>query len=191
MLEYDVQRCTRRCVASDRELKPGEPCYSTLVTRGAQVVRLDYAEDAWPGPPEKSLGWWRSRVPDGGKERVAWAPNDVMLDYFSYLADRPDKADVRYVLALLLIRRRVIRLENTLVDEAGGETLVVVCPRDECESRLAAVMPDEPRVAEIQAELSKLLFGDAASMMPDAMAADSHLPVGLPTVAGDAECTDA
>ncbi len=190
MLDYDVQRCTRRCAATDRELKPGDPCYSTLVPRGAHVVRLDYAEAAWPGPSEQSLGWWRSRVPDGGKERVAWAPNDVMLDYFAYLADRPDKADVRYVLALLLIRRRVIRLENTLVDAAGEETLVVVCPRDESESRLVAVMPDEPRIAEIQAELSKLLFGDAASIIPEGLTAEAPSPVGLPLDAGDAACTD-
>jgi hypothetical protein len=193
MLDYDVQRCTRRCAASDRELKPGELCYSTLVPRGSQVVRLDYADDAWPGPPEKTLGWWRSRVPDGGKERVAWAPNDVMLDYFAYLEHRLDKADVRYVLALLLIRRRVIRLEKTLVDEAGGETLVVVCPReeDEYESRITVVMPDEPRIAEIQSELSKLLFGDAASMMPDGLAAEADTLIGFPTTAGDAACTDA
>jgi ATP-dependent DNA ligase len=114
-----------------------------------------------------------------------------MLDYFAYLADRPDKADVRYVLALLLIRRRVIRLENTLVDAAGEETLVVVCPRDESESRLVAVMPDEPRIAEIQAELSKLLFGDAASIMPEGLTAEAPSPVGLPLDAGDAACTDA
>jgi hypothetical protein len=181
MLDYDVQRCTRRCAATDRELKPGEPCFSALVPRGATVVRLDFAHDAWPGPPDQSLGWWRSRVPDGGKERVAWAPNEVMLDYFAYLADRPEKADLRYVLALLLIRRRVIRHENTLVDDAGRETLVVVCPQEdtEYESRLAAETPDEPRIAEIQAELSKLLFGDAASLMPDSLLAESPALHGL------------
>ncbi len=181
MLDYDVQRCTRRCAATDRELKPGEACYSALVPRGSAVVRLDFAADAWPGPPEKSLGWWRSRVPDGGKERVAWAPNEVMLDYFAYLADRPDKADVRYVLALLLVRRRVIRLESTLMDDAGGETLVVFCPgeEDEYESRIAAVSPDAARFADILAELSILLFGDAASLMPHGMLAESPMPIGL------------
>jgi hypothetical protein len=52
-------------------------------------------------------------------------------------------------------------------------------------------MPDEPRIAEIQAELSKLLFGDAASIMPEGLTAEAPSPVGLPLDAGDAACTDA
>jgi len=91
-----------------------------------------------------------------------------MLDYFEHLADRPDKVDVRYVLALLLVRRRVIRLESTLTDDAGHETLVVFCPRNEQECQVVAMLPDDARVAEIQTELSTLLFGDAASLMPPA-----------------------
>ena len=31
MLDFDVQRCTRRCSGSDRELKAGEWVYSALV----------------------------------------------------------------------------------------------------------------------------------------------------------------
>lgn len=166
MLDFDVQRCTRRCSGSDRELKAGEWVYSALVPRGAQVLRLDFSPDVWKGPPENAIGWWKGRVPEGGNQRTAWAPNDVMLDYFEHLETRPDKADVRYVLALLLVRRRVIRLENTLTDDEGNETLVVFCPRNEQESRVVAILPDDQRVAEIQTELSTLLFGDSSSLMP-------------------------
>jgi hypothetical protein len=166
MLDFDVQRCTRRCSGSDRELKAGEWVYSALVPRGAQVVRLDFAPEAWKGPPENAIGWWKGRVPDGGNQRTAWAPNDVMLDYFEHLENRPEKADVRYVLALLLVRRRVIRLENTLTDDQGNETLVIFCPRNEQESRVEAMLPDDQRIAEIQTELSTLLFGDSSSLMP-------------------------
>ncbi|MFO0901957.1 MAG: hypothetical protein U0939_03090 [Pirellulales bacterium] len=166
MLDFDVQRCTRRCSVSQRELRAGELCYSAIVSRGAQVVRLDFAPESWKGPPENSLGWWKARVPENSNQKVAWAPNDVMLDYFEFLADKPEKADVRYVLALLLVRRRVIRLENARTDDQGNETLVVFCPRNEEESEVAAILPDDERVAEIQAELSTLLFGDASTLMP-------------------------
>ncbi|MFO0869054.1 MAG: hypothetical protein U0935_08870 [Pirellulales bacterium] len=166
MLDFDVQRCTRRCSASGRDLRPGDTCYSVLVPRGAQVARLDYAADAWKGPPDDALGWWKGRVPDGGASRTACAPNDVMLDYFDHLAHFPEKSDVRYVLALLLVRRRVIRLENTLTDEHGQETLVVFCPRNEQDVHIPAILPDDERIAEIQTELSTLLFGDTSTLFP-------------------------
>src|SRR4051812_17493557 len=91
MLDFEVQRCSRHCSQTQRELKPGETVYSVLLSRGAEIVRLDYSADAWPGPPEESIGWWKSVVPDTNGNRVQWAPNDVMLHYFEQLEAREDQ----------------------------------------------------------------------------------------------------
>ena len=58
-----------------------------------------------------------------------WVPNDVLLNFFDELAEQPDKQDMRYVLALLLVRRRVMRMEEEQRDEAGHERLMLYCPR--------------------------------------------------------------
>jgi hypothetical protein len=163
MLEFEVQRCTRRCAKSDRELQPGEAFFSVLVPQGASVVRLDFAVDAWEGPPEGALGWWQSRLPEANAHKMHWAPNDVMLHYFEELEGRPDQADARYVLALLMVRRRILRLEATETDDGGGETLVLFCSRNDTEYRLAATMPSAERAAEIQNELAKLLYSEAGA----------------------------
>ena len=111
-MDFEVQRCTRHCAETGRELAPEEAFYSTLVAEGADVVRRDYCADAWQGPPENSLGWWKSRMPARDARKLHWAPNDVMLEYFEQLENQPEKADVRYTLALLLVRRRVARHED-------------------------------------------------------------------------------
>jgi hypothetical protein len=84
-----------------------------------------------------------------------------MLHYFEQLGDSPDKQDVRYVLALLMIRRRIVRLEETEQDDQGQETLVLLCPRNESEYRVHVVIPGDDRAKEIQDELARLLFGDS------------------------------
>lgn len=160
MIDYEVQRCTRHCAVTLRELQPGETFFSTLTAEGAQVVRRDYAPEAWQGPPEGVLGWWKAQMPERDAKKVHWAPNDVMLELLETLEPQPDKQDMRYVLALLLIRRRVLRLEDTEHDAAGQEISVLYCPRRETTYRVAAVMPDEARTAEIQDELARLLFAD-------------------------------
>ncbi len=173
MLDFEIQRCTRRCAATDRELRPDEEFYSVLVAEGGQVVRLDYAEDGWPGPPERALGWWKSRMPPAEPNKKSWAPSDVMLDFFQQLADRPDQEDLRYVLALLMTRRKILRHETTEREasaeagaQAGGqasgqasgqEWMVLFCPRNEQEYRVKVAMPGEPRAKQIQEELTKLL----------------------------------
>src|SRR5262245_30968620 len=114
LLDFEVQRCTRRCAATDRPLEPGDVCYSVLEVQGADVVRRDYADDAWTGPPETAFGWWRSRVPEPTTRKIKLAPNDVLLELFDQLADRTEQHDMRYVLTLLLLRRRVLRLDMPL-----------------------------------------------------------------------------
>ncbi len=162
MLDFEVQRCTRRCATTDRELQPGETFYSVLQVEGADVVRSDYCDEAWQGPPDEALGWWKSQMPTPSAKKLHWAPNDVMLHYFEQLENQPQKQDVRYVLALLMIRRRVFRLEDTEDLGDDRELMVIFCPRNENEYKVLVVPPTEERINDIQKELAELLFADAA-----------------------------
>jgi uncharacterized protein YbaR (Trm112 family) len=161
MIDYEVQRCTRHCATTGRELQPGEEFYSTLVAEGARVARRDYSIEAWQGPPSGVLGWWKSHIPLRTAKKLHWAPNDVMLDLLENLELQSDKKDMRYVLSLLLVRRRVLRLEESERLEGGSEVSVLYCPRRENTYRVETTMPSDERIAEIQQELAHLLFADA------------------------------
>ena len=161
-MDFEVQRCSRHCAKTSRLLAPGEVFYSTLVSQAGQVQRLDYCDAAWTGPPEGALGWWKSRMPSPNEHKPHWAPNDVILHYFERLQDDDERQDVRYVLALLMIRRRIVRLQETLTDRGGRETLVLFCGRNESQYRVDVVEPSAQRVSEIQDELAKLLFAKAS-----------------------------
>lgn len=156
-MEYEVQHCTRRCSTSGREIAPGEVYFSVLVVEDNELKRYDYAVDAWPGPPETAVGWWKSRLPQRNTVKKHWAPNDVMLDFWDRLADQADKQDMRYVLTLLLVRRRVFRVEEEKLDPNGSEVLVVHCPRRDATYEVLAVEPSPPRIDQIQDELATLL----------------------------------
>ena len=158
-VDFQVQRCSRRCSATDKEFQPGEVFYSLLIADGAEIVRRDFSESAWEGPPENAVGWWQSQMPSINSKKIGWAPNDVMLEFFQQLADKPEKEDLRYILTLLLIRRRVMRLEETELQE-GREQLVVYCSRQEQTYRVTVVHPDPARTQEIQDELATLLLAN-------------------------------
>jgi hypothetical protein len=156
-MDYEIQRCTRHCAASGRELAPGEPYWSVVLAEGAELRRYDYAIDAWQGPPAGAIGWWKSQRPGAETRRAHWAPNDVILDFFEQLEGQPSGQDMRYVVALLLARRRVLRLEETQRDPQGQEVLVLYCPRRDVTYHVAACVPDEARAEQIQEELVRLL----------------------------------
>lgn len=100
-------------------------------------------------------------MPAPNNKKIGWAPNDVMLDFFQELANKPGKEDLRYVLTLLLIRRRVMRLEETEDEAVGHPQLVVYCSRQEETYRVPVAHPNPTRTREIQDELASLLLANA------------------------------
>lgn len=160
-MDYDLQRCTRRCAATGRELRPGEAFYSALVEGPRGLERLDYSIEGWSSPPEGSLGWWKSQLPDAETRRPHWVPNDLMLHVFEQLEGQPERDDFRYLLALLLVRRRVLRFDEGSGEGDRGERLSFYCPRRDANYSIRAVEPDPARVEALQGELARLLTSGA------------------------------
>jgi len=159
-MEYELQRAARECAATGRQFEPGEAFFSVLVTERSELRRYDYAVDAWRGPPDDVdvVGWWRSHMPGGQSTKTTWAPSDVMLDLFDRLRDQDDQRDALFVLALLLVRRRIMRLESSEeTDATGGEVLLLRCSRRDAEYRVPVAQPSPDRVEVIQQRLAALL----------------------------------
>lgn len=161
MYDFEVKKFTRVCFATERELKAGDVFYAYLVRDGRDTLRRDVCEEAWDGPPEDCIAWWKSSVPDPKSKKLNWAPNQVLVQYFQDLGDKPENRDLRYVLALLLVRRKVFKLEETAVDE-NGETLVVLCTVDDSICRVPVVKLTRLEAKRIQAVISELIV-DAGS----------------------------
>src|SRR4051794_34175774 len=113
--DYQIQPNSRRCAATGRELTPGERFYSVLVEDGEQLVRRDYAHEAWTGPPAGAYGFWTGRVPTPSEQAKPRIDDDMLEDCFQRLEGQTDakRINFRYVVALLLIRRRRFKLEST------------------------------------------------------------------------------
>ncbi len=137
MTDYQVQAPTRRCVATGRDLRPGERYHSVLRDREGKFVREDYAADAWPGPPPDIYGHWTGRVPSAN-DGVRRPPVDdeMLVECFQRLdgAVEPAKVHFRYVVALLLMRRKRFKFEDaaseilTLRDTRTGDRVTVADP---------------------------------------------------------------
>ena len=91
------------------------------------------------------------------RETLSWALERCHARLARTTEQEPEKLDLRYVLGLLLVRRRVVRFKEVETDEAGHEVSMLYCPRRETTYRVVTVMPDAQRTKEIQDELARLL----------------------------------
>ena len=153
-----VQAPTRVCAATGRELVAGERVCSALTEEAGRFVRRDYAADAWPGPPAGAIAHWVGRVAAAHAPRKPTFNEELLLDCFRHLGERPeaDRVAFRYVVALLLMRRKRLKFEDARATPAGGSVLVL---RDAAGGRHEVTDPrlTDDQAEAVQAEVFRLL----------------------------------
>ena len=159
--DYSVSKCTRQCAVGGRPLEPGESFVSALVSKGGEIARVDVAASEWKGPQPETIGWWRSKMPEKASKKLRPAPNGVLLDTLSDLLERPGKEALAYLLALLLIRRRVLAEEEQLDINLNDEPQThwsLTCPADGRQWVVPICVPRTDAMQALQDELNSLLF---------------------------------
>jgi hypothetical protein len=163
MTDYQIQPHTRRCHATGRVLRPGERYYSVLVDESGKLIRHDYAGEAWTGPPQMVFGFWTGKVPPENSSGLPGVDDDMLLDYFLRLSAEADssRTSVRYVVALLLMRRRKLKFDEAVMED-GQEILVLRCTQTEEKYRVPNPRLTEEELNSVQDEVFKLLGWEPA-----------------------------
>ncbi len=175
-MDFDFKRRSKVCSKTERELGAGEKYFSVLSDLDGDIVRTEISAGAWEGPPEGCISWWQARIPERGPNKFFWAPDNVIIDYFESFLDDEDRAVERFVLALLLIRKRIFKLVDSESDEDGNETMYIACSRRDSDYEVMVCHPEDDQIEAIQAELDELLFSDEP-FEEDELEEDSELEV--------------
>lgn len=116
---YDVQRPTGRCAFTDQELPPGTDYIATLVEDDEQpggLRRLDVSLEAWEqgSRPDRLFSFWKSEVPQPEAKKRLLVDDAVLMSLLERLGedDREDRVAFRFVLALILMRKKLLRYDG-------------------------------------------------------------------------------
>lgn len=158
MTDYQIEGNTCRCAATGRELRPGERVYSVLLDEAGKFVRRDFSSEAWQGPPPNAFSFWVGRVPARDDQRRPPIDDDMLLQCFRRLEGQtgPDRVNFRYVVALLLMRRKRLKFEETRIEE-GQEILCLRCPRSRDLHKVVNPGLSDDQTAQVQEEVFKVL----------------------------------
>ncbi len=113
--KWQVERAAGQCSATGRALAEGEEFHTVLFEEGESFRRADYSLEAWEGPPEGSYCHFKTRVPVKEKKKQLLVGNEALTAFFIRLADEtaPIRVQFRFVLALILMRKRILRYDGT------------------------------------------------------------------------------
>ncbi|MBT8487131.1 MAG: hypothetical protein HKO59_05790 [Phycisphaerales bacterium] len=167
---YQVSRLTGVCAETGEKLEPGSLCVATLCDRAEDegFDRKDYSMTAWEqgARPERLFSFWRTEVAAPEARRKLLVDDEVLMDLFTRLADddRPQRVAFRFVLALILMRKRLLRFLGRRSDEAAGREWWKLRPRGAApeDPPLEVLDPrlSDEDVRELTAQLGEVLRGD-------------------------------
>jgi len=122
MEEWKIGASSRHCFKCQAEIEPEADYYSAIVRKDESFERSDYCEGCWDGAgldPQSAFAFWRTRwtpAPARGPRRIRFDP-DVALEFFRRLGEDDRDGDegrkLRYLLGLLLFRRKILSLQRT------------------------------------------------------------------------------
>lgn len=161
---YEIVRREDACAATGRVFTPGEKHMAVLVEAPGEesLVRVLYSLDAWeggarPAAPARVFGYWKRIAGDEARPASPIASVDELFDLFEQLADsdQPKQISFRYLIALLLMRKRRLVYDGMVNGDArlmrlkgrpGGQEYQLVDPG-----------LDEAAIAEATEELGRIM----------------------------------
>lgn len=113
--DYHIARSTGCCSATNQPLTPGCAIIATLCEKPGDegFDRRDYSLQAWEGGarPEGLFSYWKTTVPHPDDKPKLVIDEAVLMDLLERLAsdERPQRVAFRFVLALILMRKKALR----------------------------------------------------------------------------------
>ncbi len=131
--QYEIAKPSGACAATGEPIEPGEIMIATLAERAEDdgFERRDYSARAWENGarPRGMIGHWRTVMPTPDAEPKPFIDDDSLLGMFHQLedAEEPSRLAFRFVLALMLLRKRMLRPAG--VEKRGDQTIMLVRAR--------------------------------------------------------------
>lgn len=157
---YAVSRPAGRCAVTGQALPPGTPFMAMLKDTAAGLERVDVSLDAWPQvDAAEALAYWRAVMPQPDQvKKKPFVDDETLVTLFERLADtdEPHKIHFRFVLGLILMRKRVLLYEAS--DHVDGRDVWVI-RRKGSDVRLKLLNPhlSEDQVAAVSTQLGQIM----------------------------------
>ncbi|QDT63980.1 hypothetical protein [Calycomorphotria hydatis] len=157
-MDYHFRPLGTNCSATGERLAPGSQCRSVLIDHDGKQVRHDFALTAWDGPPEGTIGHWLCMVPKADRHESTLPDADQLMQEFEQLDTDGGHANLeqlRYGLALMLIRQKRLELDDTIID-GDMEILQLIGSRGEGPFRVPNLRLSDEEITALQQQWMKL-----------------------------------
>lgn len=196
---WSISRRSGTCAASGRAFEDGERHVSLLQVEEGTLARVDLSMDAWraqaaelrAGPEDGGpLLYWFTRH-EVEKKKTVQLDLDSLDRLFLQLEGRAEREvrELRYVLCLLLMRKRRVKVER-VVRKDGEESFLVKRPKDDQRYTVYVYDFEPEQLDALRAQLQAVFDGAEGPHGVRLLGEDDELEEGPDAEGPDAELPD-
>ena len=158
MEDWQVDKPLGQCYGTGRRIEHGQEYFAALVETENGFERRDFCADYWEQHKPEVFCYWKTRLPEPGQKKQMFVDDDMLMSFFERLANEveQEKVNFRFVLALVLMRKRRLKYDSTRTDgDSEIWRLRVVGEQDFVE----VVNPNlgEEQIEELQSQIGQIL----------------------------------
>jgi len=161
MSDWEIKRPLGECCGSGRKIESGEEYFGALVETEQGLERRDFSTEFWESTKPSVFCFWKTKLAAPDQKKELFIDDGMLMAFFERLAGEtdPDKVNFRFVLALVLMRKRRLKYDATkMVD--GRE---IWCLRVTGDKEIVEVVNphlDEGQIEQLSSQIGQILQTD-------------------------------
>ncbi|MGE5608841.1 MAG: hypothetical protein ACM359_06285 [Bacillota bacterium] len=156
---YEVARPLGQCAVCNQHIDPDQKFMAALIETPTGYQRADCSLECWEKFDRKDVvAFWQTVMPRPEQKKKLFVDDATLCELFVRLADvtEPAKLAFRFVLGLILMRKRLLIYDGTRIEGDREIWSIRLKGRDEM---LELIDPklDENRMKEVSEQLGQIL----------------------------------
>ena len=161
MSEWDINKPLGQCFGTNREIEPGEEYFGALVKTEEGLQRRDFCADYWESEKPDVFCHWKTKLPHPDQKKQLFVDDQMLMAFFERLEKETEqeKINFRFVLALVLMRKRILKYDDTRNDDDREIWRLRIVG----EKQIAEVVNphlDEEQIEQLSSQIGEILHTD-------------------------------
>jgi len=158
MTDWEIKKTLGQCWGSGKKFEVGTEYYAALVETADGFERRDFSVEFWQEQNPEVYCYWKSKMLPPDRKRRLFVDDDMLMTFFERLADEtaPEKVNFRFVLTLILMRKRILKYDSSELKE-GKEIWTLRVTGEKRGVHVVNPHLSEDQVAELSSQIGEVL----------------------------------
>ncbi len=161
MDEWEINKPLGQCYGTGRKIEYGEEYFGALVETDEGLQRRDFSADYWEEEKPNVFCYWKTRLPHPSQKKQIFVDDEMLLAFFERLGKETEqeKVNFRFVLALILMRKRRLKYDATRVEDANEIWRLRIVGEKQI---VEVINPhlDEEQIEQLSSQIGQILQAD-------------------------------